>query len=97
MKDRAMQTLHLLALQPIEETFSDENSYGFRMYRGCHDAMQKIFTVLARKNGAEWILEGDIKGCFDNISHEWMIKNIPMNNKSNLSKYDIGWTGKKNS
>ena len=79
MKDRAMQTLQLLALQPIEETLADENSYGFRMYRGCHDAMQKIFTVLAGKNGAEWILEGDIKGCFDNISHDWLIKNIPMN------------------
>ena len=62
-------------------TEADENSYGFRINRNCHDAMQKIFTVLARKNSAEWILEGDIKGCFDNISHKWILENIPMDKK----------------
>jgi len=81
MTDRAMQTLYLLALQPIEETTADENSYGFRMYRSCHDAMEKIFSVLAGKKSAEWILEGDIRGCFDNISHEWIEKNIPIEKK----------------
>ena len=37
-----------------------------------------MFQCLSQqKNGAEWVLEADIKGCFDNISHDWMIANIP--------------------
>jgi RNA-directed DNA polymerase len=76
MKDRAMQALHLLALQPVAEMTADWNSYGFRPERSTHDAIGQVFTMLARKSGAEWILEGDIKGCFDHISHEWMLKNI---------------------
>ena len=79
MTDRAMQTLHLMSLQPIEETLGDKRSFGFRLNRGCHDALEQIFTTLAKKNSAEWILEGDIKGCFDNISHEWIKENVPMN------------------
>ena len=73
-----MQTLYLLALQPIEETIADEHSYGFRLNRSCQDACEQIFTDLSLKDSAQWVLEGDIKGCFDNISHEWMLKNIPM-------------------
>ena len=95
MKDRAMQTLHLLALQPIEETIADENSYGFRLYRSCHDAMQKIYINLCTKQSAEWILEGDIKGCFDNISHEWLLKNIPMNKNILKQFINAGYVYKK--
>ena len=79
MKDRAMQTLYLLALQPIEETLGDKNSFGFRKDRCCQDACERIFMSLSHKTDPEWILEGDIKGCFDNISHDWIMKNIPMN------------------
>lgn len=81
MKDRAMQTLFLLALQPVEETMADEHSYGFRLNRGCHDACEQIFADLSLKNSAQWVLEGDIKGCFDNISHNWMLNNICMNKR----------------
>jgi RNA-directed DNA polymerase len=77
MYDRAMQALHLLALDPVSETTADNCSYGFRPRRGCADAIAKSFTLLARKNSAEWILEGDIKGCFDHINHQWMLDNIP--------------------
>lgn len=70
MKDRTMQTLYLLALDPVAETTADPNSYGFRKGRQCADAIEQCFTIPARKNRAEWILESDIKGCFDNISHE---------------------------
>ncbi|NNH89053.1 group II intron reverse transcriptase/maturase, partial [Acinetobacter sp. ANC 4279] len=73
MKCRAMQALHLLALEPIAETTADPNSYGFRPQRAA-----QCFGVLSRKANAEWVLEGDIEGCFDNISHDWMIANIPM-------------------
>jgi len=77
IKDRAMQALYLLALDPIAENNADQSSYGFRKERSCADAIEACFTALVRGICAEWILEGDIKGCFDNISHEWMINNIP--------------------
>jgi RNA-directed DNA polymerase len=78
MRDRAMQALHKLALDPIAETTADPNSYGFRPGRSTADAREQLFILLSRRNAAEWIVEGDIKGCFDNISHDWMLANIPM-------------------
>jgi RNA-directed DNA polymerase len=78
MSDRAQQALHKLALAPVAETLADRNSYGFREGRSCADAIAAAFNALSKPNSATWVLEGDIKGCFDNISHEWMIKNIPM-------------------
>ena len=77
MKDRAMQALHLSALDPIAETTGDPNSYGFRKERSTADAIEQCFNALARKDKAQWILEGDIKSCFDNISHDWMLTHIP--------------------
>lgn len=77
MQDRAMQGLMLLALEPVAETTADRVSFGFRRNRSAQDAMEYIFKLLARKTSPQWILEGDIKGCFDHISHEWMLGNIP--------------------
>lgn len=79
--DRAFQALHLLALEPIAETLADKGSYGFRIKRGCHDAIERCYIHLSRKDSASWILEGDIKGCFDNISHQWLMDNIPTDKK----------------
>ena len=76
MRDRAMQALYLLALEPIAETAADPNSYGFRPGRSCADAIEQCFTALCDGN-ASWVLEGDIKGCFDHISHQWMLQNVP--------------------
>lgn len=81
MKDRAMQALHALALDPIAETLGDKHSYGFRRERSTADAIEQCFTVLSRSCGAQWILEADIEGCFDNINHEWLINHIPTNKK----------------
>jgi RNA-directed DNA polymerase len=78
MHDRAMQALYKLALAPVAETTADRNSYGFREGRSCADAIQAAFNALSKPNSATWVLEGDIKGCFDNISHEWMLGNIVM-------------------
>src|SRR2546423_2927705 len=78
MKDRAMQALYLLALDPIAEVTSDPNSYGFRQERSPADAIEQCFTALSRQNSAQWILEADIKSCFDQISHEWLLTSIPM-------------------
>jgi RNA-directed DNA polymerase len=77
MKDRAMQALYSLALDPIAETLADKHSYGFRRERSTADAIEQCYTVLSRKCGAPWILEADIKGCFDNINHDWLLANIP--------------------
>ena len=86
MYDRAMQALYALALEPVAETTADTRSFGFRKSRSCHDACEYIFAALARKDSAQWVLEGDIKGCFDHISHEWLIENIPMD-KSVLKQF----------
>jgi RNA-directed DNA polymerase len=79
MTDRAMQALHLLALDPIAETTADPNSYGFRVGRGCADALQQCHHLLSHRHNARWILEGDIKSCFDRISHDWLRAHVPLN------------------
>ncbi len=86
MKDRAMQALYLLALDPIAEILADPNSYGFRKERSPADAIDQCHRVLSNRAGAEWILEGDIKACFDKLSHAWLEAHIPME-KSILRKW----------
>lgn len=86
MKDRAMQALYLLALDPVAETKGDPNSYGFRLQRSTADAIEACFVDLAKRNSPQWILEGDIKSCFDRISHDWLLANIPMD-KAMLRKW----------
>ncbi|WP_198328538.1 group II intron reverse transcriptase/maturase [Psychrobacter faecalis] len=78
MIDRAMQALYLLALQPVAETTADKDSYGFRINRSTADAITQCHSTLSKPGSAQWILEVDIEGCFDNISHEWLLDNIPM-------------------
>jgi RNA-directed DNA polymerase len=78
MKDRAMQALYLLALQPVAECTADRNSFGFRPKRSVADAIEQCFCSLSRHDCAQWILEGDIKACFDNISHDWLIAHAPI-------------------
>lgn len=86
MKDRAMQALHLLALEPVSETTADRNSYGFRPERSTADARAQCFTALSKPDRPQWIFEGDIKGCYDNISHPWMLRHIPTD-KAMLRKW----------
>lgn len=81
MYDRAMQTLYALALEPVAEATGDNISFGFRKGRSAKDACEQIFCLLARKCSPTWILEGDIKGCFDNINHSWLQENIPMDKR----------------
>lgn len=78
MKDRAMQALYLMALDPVAETIADSHSFGFRKERSTADAIQQCFIDLSKTVSPQWILEGDIKGCFDHISHEWLSNNILM-------------------
>lgn len=69
-----MQALQLLALEPVAETTADRISFGFRRYRSPEDAREYAFSVLSRKDSPQWILEGDIKSCFDKISHQLKTK-----------------------
>lgn len=78
LHDRATQALHLLGLEPIAETRADPNSYGFRPARSTADAISQCFGMLARTTSAQWVLEGDIRACFDGISHEWLLAHVPM-------------------
>jgi len=86
MKDRGMQALYLQALDPIAETQADTHSYGFRKERSCADALTQCYRVLFREDMPTWILEGDIKSCFDTISHNWLLTHIPLE-ESMLEKW----------
>lgn len=81
MRDRAMQALYRLALEPLAEVKADPHAYGFRPKRSCADAIEQCFKVLCRQNSSQWILEGDITACFDTISHTWLMDNIPLDKK----------------
>jgi RNA-directed DNA polymerase len=81
MHDRAMQ-----ALDPVAETMADPNSYGFRMARSTADAMEACFIALCKQERAQWILEGDLRSCFDRISHQWLVAHIPVD-KTILRKW----------
>src|SRR6266487_3033210 len=86
MSCRARQALYLLALNPVAETTGDRNSYGFRPERSTADAIEQCFNVLSHSYSAQWVLEGDIKACFDGISHQWLEAHIPID-KAMLHKW----------
>lgn len=86
MADRAQQALHLLGLDPIVETQADANSYAYRLHRSCADALEQCHRLLRTQHSPEWILEGDIRACFDQISRPWLLQHIPMD-KSILNKW----------
>lgn len=81
LRDRAMQALYLLALEPAVECKSDPNSYGFRKQRSTHDARQQLFVGLSQKGSARWVLDADISGFFDHINHEWLLAHVHMDKR----------------
>jgi RNA-directed DNA polymerase len=86
MHDRAMQALYLLAVAPVAETTGDGFSYGFRTSRSTADAIGRCFVLLAMRRSPQWVLEGDIKSCFDRINHDWLLTNVVME-RSILQKW----------
>jgi RNA-directed DNA polymerase len=86
MYDRAIHSLYALAMSPIEASTGDLASFGFRKFRSTKDAYAYMHICLSRKCSAEYILEGDIKSCFDTISHDWLLNNIPIK-KSIMSQF----------
>ena len=76
ISDRIVQEIIRIGLEPIVEYHFDDNSYGFRPKRSCQDAMVHLHKKLARKNAFRYVIEGDIKGCFDNISHDHILNEL---------------------
>ena len=68
MKDRALQALVKMALEPEWEARFEPNSYGFRAGRSCHDAIEAIFNEIRYK--AKYVLDADISKCFDRVRRE---------------------------
>ncbi len=79
----------------MAETLADPNSYGFRPKRSCADAVAQCHLILCKRSSPQWILEGDIQGCFDNISHQWILQHIPINDKVLTQWLKAGYIDKK--
>ena len=76
--DHAMQCLYAFALDPIAESWGDRKSYAYRKGRSTFDMNEHIKNSLSGENAPEWVFIGDIRKCYENISHDWIMKNIPM-------------------
>src|SRR5688500_2833621 len=77
VKDRCMQALVKLALEPEWESRFEANSYGFRPGRCTMDAIEAAFIALGQKGSSRWILDADISGCFDAIAHGPLLARLP--------------------
>ena len=82
-QEKLLQTVVKFLLEAIYEPTFSEASHGFRPQRSCHTALEQISNEMY---GVRWWVEGDIKGCFDAISHEWLLTHIPME-KAILKKW----------
>lgn len=80
IQDRCLQSVFNLVIEPLVEMTSDRHSYGFRKYRSTKMALGALRVNLRSAAGYydKYALDADIKGFFDNISHEWLLVNIPL-------------------
>jgi RNA-directed DNA polymerase len=81
INDRAKQKLVLMALEPEWEAKFEGSSYGFRPGRSTHDAIEKIFlsvrNITGKKgNCSKYVLDADLKGCFDNINQDYILSTL---------------------
>ncbi|KZL88895.1 group II intron reverse transcriptase/maturase [Clostridium magnum] len=77
IKDRIYQNIAKLALEPQWETKFEPGSYGFRPKRSCQDAIMAIYCKVGKANSRkQWIFEGDFRGCFDNLNHDYILEQI---------------------
>jgi RNA-directed DNA polymerase len=74
--DRIIQEIIRISIEPICEYHFLPCSYGFRPKRSCQGAIQDLFTKLSQKTGRRWIVEGDIKSCFDHIDHRHILNTL---------------------
>lgn len=71
--DKLLQEVVRSILEAYYEPQFSEHSHGFRPDRGCHTALREIYVSW---NGTKWLIEGDIKGCFDNIDHTVLMSTL---------------------
>ena len=76
--DRAMQCLYAFALDPIAESWGDRKSFSYRKGRSAFDVNEYIKLGLSGEDAPEWIFMGDVRKCYENISHDWIVQHIPM-------------------
>lgn len=76
IKDRVIQNMVKNALEPEWEAVFESSSYGYRPGRSAHDALGRLYLTTARQKKRLWVLDADIKGCFDNINHNCIIDAI---------------------
>ena len=86
IKDRTIQEILRIGIEPIAEYYFNDNSYGFRPKRSCQDAMMHIHLKLCRMNSPTYVIEGDIKGRFDNINHNHIV-NQPIGSVYKSERY----------
>lgn len=73
VEDKIVQRAAVEILSAIYEVDFVDSSYGFRPNRGCHDALDQLYIDITQRK-VSWILDADIQGFFDAISHDWMIR-----------------------
>src|SRR5256885_12061313 len=74
--DRCLQAMLKNALEPAWEARFEGSSYGFRPGRSCHDAIEKIYGLARPNKTKKWVLDADIRGAFDHISHEYLLTTV---------------------
>ena len=76
--DKAMQVLFAYALDPVSEVTAERTSFAFRKGRSTQDVHAHVVKSFNMKNPPRYVLKGDVKACYASISHDWLLKNIPM-------------------
>lgn len=102
LTDRINQEILRIAIEPITEYKAHNNSYGFRPKRSCHDVMHMLHICLAKSDRKRYIIEGDIKSCFDHIDHNhiahtlryWKVPKYAVNIVRKMLKTKIFHDGK---
>ena len=85
--DRAVQAIYHFGVDPVVESKSDYNSFGFRKHRSTQDAITAIRSLMDKKTSPHWILEADIAKCFDRIDHDFLMKHTPICHKMVLKQW----------
>lgn len=76
IKNRVAQAIVKNALEPSWEARFETHSYGFRPGRSAHDAIEQCFNRLNKTKKDRWVLDADIRGAFDNISHNFILEKL---------------------
>lgn len=93
--DRAVQSLFLIAVEPVVECFAGEHDYGFRLFRSSQDTVRDIVKNLNLEFSHQWVLVTDVRQCFDHLSHDWILEHAPMNKRllRKMLKCGYSWNG----